>query len=328
MSTDYNGESWTASDLLTEVYREARLPGTGTVDYTPAVVLREATDAIRNYAQHTLAMAREGRLATTLLRTAPTDARDSYDRDFELPPLGAGDAIDGVDWVTGAGSAWPLTPIPIGLETTMFSTPTARGTPAQYALLDGLLRLLPTPSVAGTVLITYQRRHGQLVTTTDNVAISSFVANGSNTDVTLPSVPSSFVVGAWVDVIGKYPPYRIKVHGAQIMNVVGLVVTLNVASTVLTDWGAAGDTLALYGKTPYVHLPMEQRKPLTQYIASVIMDQLGDVRADAKEARAERGNARVKELLSPRTKGQRPKAFNPNSIFRQGSRRRAWWMED
>jgi hypothetical protein len=326
LSTDFNGEAWTTAELLTEVYRECRMPDTGTVDYTPLVVLREATDAIRNFAQHTIAQAREGRLATALLRAAPADARDTYDRDYELPPLSVGDTIDGVDWVQGT-SSWPLTPIPIGLESTFYSRPDARGVPAMYGLLDGLIRIFPTPEAAGTVRVTYQRRHGQL-STTDSVAIASFAANGTSTDVTVVgAVPSSIVLNAWVDVFGRYHPHRTKIHGAQVTNVAGLVVRVNVPSSVFTDWAATGDTLALYGKTPFVHLPQEMRKPLTQHIASIILEQIGDPSAMAKEARAERGQARVKEQLQPRTKAQRPKAFNPNSIFRQGSRRRAWWQD-
>ena len=67
MSTDTNAETWTAAELLTEVYRECRMPSTGTVDYPAAVVLREATDAIRNFAQHELAVDAQDHIEADLL---------------------------------------------------------------------------------------------------------------------------------------------------------------------------------------------------------------------------------------------------------------------
>jgi hypothetical protein len=328
MTTDYGAETWGASDLLTEVYRECRLPSTGSVDYPAAVVLREATDAIRNFAQHQLAKARDGRITETVLRVAPTDARDSFDRDYELPPLGVGDSIDGIDWVDSAGRSWPLTPIPLQLESTFFSNPNSRGTPAQYALLAGLVRVFPTPDAAGSLRITFQRRHPQLATA-DSGVIQSFAANGSASDITLTATaPASILTGLQVDIFGAYHPHRTKLAAGVVTNVAGAVVRVAVSTTVLTDWLVTGDTLVLRGRTPYVHLPMEMRKPLTQWIASVMLDQMGDPAWTAKEARAERGMAKTAKDLEPRAKAQPTKAFNPNSLFRQGSRRRAWWQVD
>lgn len=306
------------------------MPSTGTVDYTAARVMRIASDAIRNFAEHTVAQAREGRLVTTLLRAAPSSARDAYDRDYELPPLSVGDTIDGIDWVEAGGNSWPLTPFPEGLESTFYSRPDARGQPAMYALQDGVVRIFPTPEGAGTVRIHYQRTHGDLVALgTDNATVNSVTDNGGAARVVLSASPASFVVGAWVDVLGVYYPYRTKIHGAIIATAHGgNQFTLSTSYTDFVNWSLLGDTAALYGKTPYVSLPLAMRRPLIEYIASIILGQVGDPSSAAKEARAERGNARVKDLLQPRTKAQPPKAFNPNSLFRSASRRMRRWSED
>ena len=330
MSTDYNAATWTASDLLTEVYRAARLPDGGTVDYTPAVVLREATDAIWNFATHSVAGARNGRLATSILRAVTSGSTVTSGQDYELPPMAVGDTIDSVTWVNASGLIeLPLQVIPLGLEAT-YTTPSSTGSPTHFALLDGVLRIYPRPSETGTLRIVYQRRHGQLVATSETASVSSVTNNGGFARVTLTSTPSAFVAGAWLDFFGASYPYRTKIHGASITTAHGSnQFTLSTTHAAFVAASLTGDTAVAYGKTPYVSLPMELRQPLTLKIAAKIASSIGDAAlAMRNDALAERGKQLADQLLSPRTKAAHEKAYNPRSLIRGSLRARGrFWVD-
>lgn len=319
MTTDYNSASWTAADLLTEVYRACALPDTGTVDWTPAAVLREATSVIWSFAGPALAKAREGRLATTLLRAVTGDSVAVSGQDYELPPMALGDAIDSVAWIPAAENrVLPLEVIPLGLEDT-YSSPQHTGEPTHFALLDSTVRIYPRPSATGTLRVTYQRRHGELVQLgTDNATVSSVTDNGGAARVTLSATPAAFVAGAWIDVMGVRYPHRTKLHGAEIVTAHGSdQFTL---STSYADFVAAslvGDVAVTYGKTPYVQLPMEFRSALVSKIAAKISGVIGDAPMYARnQADAADELRRAKDAISPRTKTARQKAFNPRSVAR------------
>lgn len=318
MSTDYNSATWSAADLVTEVFRACALPDTGSVDWTPTVVLREATNVIWSFAGPALAKAREGRLATTLLRAVTADSVSVSGQDYELPPMALGDAIDRVAWVSADGTiVKPLTVIPEGLEETYWSKEQT-GEPEVFDLLDGTLRVGPRPSSAGYVRITYQRRHGELVIGSDTAVVASVANNGGFARVTLTATPAAFVAGAWIDVMGGSYPYRTKLHGAKITTAHGAnEFTLTATYADFLAAKLIGDTAVTYGKTPYVQLPKEMRSAVTSQIAAKISSAIGDPQFYARnKLDAAEEMARAKDAISPRTKSARQKAFNPRSVAR------------
>lgn len=328
MTTDFNGVAWTASQLLTEVYRAARLPDTGTVDYTPSVVLRMASDAIWNWATHQLSTARDGRMATTLLRAASGSLAVGSSV-YELPPMGVADAVDSVTWVNGENSQeYRLEVIPASMLP-LFTQPDDSGSqPSGYALMDGTLRVFPR-CTSGSLKITYQRRHGELVVGSDTASLVSVISgSGGNARITLSSTPTAFVSGAWLDLVTSSYPYRLRVHGMRIVTALGSnVFDVDVPYEDFAATAVDGDTLMTYGKTPYVQLPLEMRLPLTQHIAANIMAELGDgALVGMYDARSDAGAQRTRDMLSPRTKADMPKLFNPFSLSRRGGGRggRRW----
>lgn len=318
MSTDYNAATWSTADLLTEVYRACAMPDSGTVDWTPAAVLREATNVVWSFAGPAVAKAREGRLATSLLRAVTGSSIATSGQDYELPPMALGDTIDSVAWIDASGKAWPITVIPLGLED-MYSHPAQTGTPQWYDLQADMLRIIPKPSSVGSLRVTYQRRHSELVQAgTDNATVNSVTDNGGSARVTLSATPAAFVQGAWVDLVGVRYPHRTKVHGAVIVTAHGA--NQFTLSTSFADFTAAkltGDTALTYGKTIYVQLPMEMRSALNSKIAAKITGIIGDAPLYARnQVDAQDEMARAKDAISPRTKANRQKAFNPRSIAR------------
>lgn len=328
MTTDFNGVTWSASQLLTEVYRAARLPDTGTIDYPPSVVLRMASDAIWNWATHQLSTARDGRMATAFLRQT-AESQASVQSIYELPPMAVADAIDSVTWVNSENSQeYRLEVIPLAMLP-IFTQPNDAGSqPVGYALKDGCVHVFPTYT-SGQLKITYQRRHSELVVGSGTASVTGLTDYLDGlTQITLSATPTGWGVGTWFDVIGSSYPYRTKIHGARIL----LATAPNefVINTLFTEALAADiddDTAATYGLTPYVQLPLEMRQPLNQHIAANIMAELGDgAMVGMYDQRAELAAQRTRDMLSPRTKADMPKLFNPFSLSRRGGGRggRRW----
>lgn len=323
---DFNAASWSASDLLTDVYRMAKLPDSGTIDYTPAVVLGMATQAIHDWGGRLLSTARDGRMVTSIIRSLSTDQVGSDGHDFALPPMAVADTIESVAWIDPNNNECRLQLIPIGMES-VFSRATDTGTPTCYALADGIVRVYPKPDGRGSLRISYMRRHGQLVVGSDTTSVVSIASAsaGTATAVTVTAVPASFVATAWVDAFGSSYPYRTKIGGARITSVVGLVVTVAVPYAASVSAGIVGETLCIYGKTPYVQLPLEMRQSLTQQIAVQLTSELGDLQlASGYDRLADKGAERARDMLSPRAKSDKQKLINPYSLARSGRRSRFW----
>lgn len=323
MSSDFSAVTWTASELLAGIYRQARLPAAGTAEYTPTVVLEMATEAIHNWAGTIVGQARDGRCLATLDRTS-SDARDADGHEFELPPMAVGDTIDSVSWVDSDDCEYPLEFIPQAMEHLFAGTSTGR--PASYAFRDGTLRLFPAPDGTGTVRIKYMRRHGALVIGSDTTTVTS-VASASSTDtnITVAAIPSSVVTGAWVDVVGKYYPYRTKMHGLRVVSAGGGVVRVSTPLASFTAASVADDTLTIYGKTPVVSLPLELKEPLTLLISSKLCEEIGDPQLAQQYAqRAQGGGINALNIFAPRAKSDRQKLVNRYSIARASGRRRTW----
>lgn len=288
-------------------------------------MLSEATNEIWGFAGPAEAAARGGRKATSILKAVSSSSVSTSGQDYELPPMAVGDCIDDVVWLNAAGTQeCPLQVIPLGLETD-WGPPTVVGDPTHYALLDGVIRILPRPSVTGSLRVNYQRRHGMLIAGGDTASVNTVADDGGFALVALTSTPASFVAGAWLDFIGGTYPYRTKLHGTSITTAHGFsTFTLSVSYAQALAAKLDGDTAVIYGKTPYVQLPMEMRSMLTHKVAAKIARSLGDLQlAQALEVAAIQDAKRASETLSPRTKYAREKAHNPRSLLR--SRMRGWW---
>jgi hypothetical protein len=323
----YNNASWTASDLLTSIYRACRLPDSGTLDYSPSVVLTLADEAIHNWAGHLIASARDGRAVTQTLASLASDSADSDGQSFELPPMAIANTIESVKWVDDEdeSNVCSLQLIPAGMEG-IFSRWTDRGTPTSYALFNETLKVYPAPEARGSLRITYMRRHGQLVVGADTTSVVAVLSTAfdDQIEVQVTSNPSSLVTGVWVDAYSQYYPYRLK-RSARIAGHFAGTLTLD---AYYDDWSVdvdPSDTLVIYGKTPYVSLPLEMKGPLVQQIAQQITAELGDLElSTGYNNLAKEGSARIADMMSPRAKSDKQKLVNHNSLARGGYRRRFW----
>lgn len=331
MSTDFNAASWTAVDLLTDVYRACRLPATGTVDYPPTVVLNMATQSLHDWAGHLVSTAMEGRLVTTTLRAVTSSALDTSGLTYELPNMSVADTVEAVIWVDPVTSAEKrLERVPAAMLP-IFTRSFDSGTPTGYAFMDGTIQVFPRPSVSGNLKLMYQRRHSVLTTAATDYALITSMAGGTGetTVVGFAALPATFTVGAWLDIVENATPHRTRLHGLRVTSIDAFANTATLAipfaSFALVPT-VGRDVATIYGKVPFVQLPLEMREPYTRQISSRLLSEIGDLSlSQAHDQMAQAGAGRVRDMMQPRAKGQPEKLYSPNSIARMGRSGRRWW---
>ncbi len=322
MATDRNPLSWTSALVLTDVRRKASLPVTST-DWTDAVILSEATDVLWDFADWAMAQSGEGRMLASLERPVSANLTGPFSSGNEalLPPLALAGTVESVTWTNATGqNEFRLSRID-GADQATFTAPTEDGDPNTYALIGDRLRLFPRPSSGGTLRITYQRRHPQLVVdTVANVGTISAIAQATATTSTVTHTLTGLAVGDTVDILSASYPYSPLVTSVEVTALPG---TLAVPYAQLSGFDS-GARIVRAGQSPYVSLPLEFRTAVTEKTAANILRSMGDLQGmQAAEANATMSLGRVMQMLNPRVKRDKPRAINPWSHLR--TRTRSLW---
>lgn len=314
---DAHGQSWSATELLSDVRRKAQLPASS-VDLTDAVLMREATDVLWSFAGWAMQQGGDGRLLDLLERPVTSALSSTYRTagEFDLPPLAIADTVESVAWESDDGTST------IGLQRVdaslqhEFDKPGSTGNPRAYALVGSRIRLYPQPTTGGVVRLAYQRRHPALIADTSvNVGtIATAAATSSTLTLTVAGLSGSADV---VDVIGAYPPYRTPYVGLGVRSLVGPTLTLDAPSVYDANVALLGYRVARAGTSPYVHFPLELRAAVTCKVAANALRIVGDAQgAQLLDAQALEEIGRVIAMLSPRSKRDRPRVVNPYSHLR------------
>ena len=330
MATDRNALTWTSAQVLTDVRRKASLPLTST-DWTDAVVLREATDVLRDFAGWALAQAGEGRQLASLNRSITTALTGVYGaRELMLPPLASAGSIEGITWTDASGQTQSRLSRIDDAQEAEYSRPGDTGSPGAYALYGDRIRLYPAPTTGGILRVTYQRMHPELVVdSVVSVATLASVASASDTTSTL-TLSAGFSpqvsVGDTLDIVRNQYPYAPIAESIEVTAVGGaLSLTVDQPVALLSGHETAGARVVRAGNSPYVSLPLELRNAFNEKVAANILRTMGDLQGSAAaEQSATMQLARVMQMLSPRAKRDKPKAINPHSHLRSAFRRWGW----
>lgn len=325
--TEYNANTWTSADLITDVRRRARIANEDQ-DYTDAVILREASDCIWDMPARLEVAARRGRKIMETTRSVTSEAITTGGGSYALPPMASADAISSVVWVDASSNVRRLDVVSVDQEPEYLGSATDTGDPTAYALLDREIRLYPTPSSSsGSLRIVYARRHPALVVANDVRAVTTVAtaSAGTRTTFTLSSAPpSEIAVGSWVDLTGYRVPHRTFYPDAVVTAVSGSDVTVNVAYATMAaavDSTAAHNYMQPSGSSYFVQLPLEFRKALGDMVAANILRQKGDrVGAADAEIASARSFQDQADFLSSRTKGSKPRIKNNWSLMRSHSK--------
>lgn len=308
--------------VLTDVRRKASLPVTST-DWTDAVILSEATDVLWDFADWAMAQSGEGRMIASLDRPVSANLTGPFTAGSEvpLPPLALAGTIEGVTWTNATGQQQFRIARIDGADEAVYTTPSDDGDPSTYMVIGDRIRLYPRPSSGGTLRITYQRRHPQLVVdTVANAGTISAIAQATATTSTVTHTLTGLAVGDTVDILSSSYPYSALVTSAEVTALPG---TIAVPYAQLAGFDAS-PRIVRAGQSPYVQLPLEFRTAVAEKTAANILRSLGDLQGmQAAEQNATLSLSRVMQMLNPRIKRDKPRAINPSSHLR--ARSRAFW---
>lgn len=337
MTYDQNALTWTSAQLLSDVRRKASLPTTST-DFSDPVLLREATDVLWSFAGWAVSQSGDGRLLTSLDRPITAALTGPYRSGSEvaLPALAIADTVEHVTWIEDTGQVQSRLARLDPAQESDYDRVDSAGSPSAYALIGGRIRLYPKPTTGGTLRITYQRRHPELtldVTSSGSPLVGTVqaaVASGTNTSVTVTAgtaaVIAPLLVGDEIDLLSAQQPYRVIAAGLSVVTAaVGAVLVVSGAFADYVNQSLVGARLVRAGQSPYVMVPLEFRSCVTEKVAANVLRIIGDLQGmAASEQAALTELARVTQMLSPRSKRDKPRAVNPYSHMRLRMARGHW----
>jgi hypothetical protein len=152
-------------------------------------------------------------------------------------------------------------------------------------------------------------RPSKMVKTTD----AGCITNISGSDITVSSVPSTFVAGATIDFVQGRSGYQTISMDKTITNVSGLVITVSSVPSSLQNY----DFISIAEETPVVQIPDEIFSYLVQRTSKRCLEALGDFdSAKIVEGRLLQAKRNAQMLMSPRNEGASKKIIQRNGLIR------------
>ena len=232
---------------------------------------------------------------------------------FRIPERAIGRTLREIQYQNAAGGNLVYDLPRISIEDSYRFTNLGQGTPNGFMIEGDSIRLLPTPSSNGNVVLYTLRKPSDLVLTSRTATITSF---GTNT-ITLSKMPSNLTIGSKIDITDCRPSYPLLYKDLTITNITGLVLTVSgFTGTALTDL-EAGDSVSSKMETSIVQLPDEATTVLVHATAVRVLEALSipDQMKVAEEKLQQKIRA-CREILSPRVEGSTPKVIQRDGLLR------------
>lgn len=173
----------------------------------------------------------------------------------------------------------------------------AGGPVAGYYLKGNSVVLVPTPSAAGTLRLTYFQRPNRLVEATAVGEISAINTATRQVTISGSSLPATFTASALFDLVKGTPGFECHGIDRAVSGIVGTILTF---SATLPTGLAVGDFVCLAGDTPIPQIPVELHPLLAQRVTYLCLRAQKDPgSADALDAVLRMREDAVK-LLTPR----------------------------
>lgn len=306
MSQDFSNTA-----LLAAIKRQGMLPDTtGTLGSTDFLAI--ATEQIQSYMMELLLSVRE-EYNVTSSDVAVVSGTDTY----PIPARAIGGKLSDVKFAsTGSTIYSPLTRVdPHARDTFRQNGDSSWG----YMFEGNNLVLLPSPTSAGTLRLTYFLRPSALVLPAATATISSINA-GRTVITTSATIPTTFLTSSTFDVVDNSPGFTTLVtDNAASGTVSGTTITLG---TALPTTVSAGDYVCLAGESPVPQIPVELHSLLAQRVVVKCLEALGDKNVSIAKAMCDESRRMAVTLLSPRAEN------SPRVIVQRsgpGFRRRGRW---
>jgi len=232
---------------------------------------------------------------------------------FRIPERAIGRTLREIQYRNQTGGTLVYDLPRISIEDSYRFTNLGSGTPNGFMVEGDTIRLLPTPSSDGEVVLFMLRKPSSLVLTSRTAVVT---AVGTNT-ITLSKVPSNLTIGSKIDITDSVPSFPLVYKDLTITNITGLVLTVSgFTGTALVNVDV-NDVVSTALETSLVQIPGEAQVVLVHATAVRVLEALSipDQMKIAEEKLQQKIRA-CREILSPRVEGSVPKVIQRDGLLR------------
>ena len=235
------------------------------------------------------------------------------DYGFRIPERAIGRTLREIQYRNLAGGNLVYDLPRISIEDSYRFTNLGQGTPNGFMVEGDTIRLLPTPSSNGEVVLYTLRKPSSLVQDSRTAKVTGV---GTNT-ITLTKVPSNLTIGSKIDVTDNKPSYPLVQKDLTITNITGLVLTVSGFTGTALSGVDVDDVVSTALETSIVQLPDEAAVVLVHATAVRVLEALS--MADQMKIAEEKLQQKIRacrEILSPRVEGSVPKIIQRDGLLR------------
>ena len=235
------------------------------------------------------------------------------DYGFRIPERAIGRTLREIQYRNQTGGTLVYDLPRIAIEDSYRFTNLGTGTPNGFMIEGDTIRLLPTPSSDGEVILYTLRKPNSLVLNSRTAVVT---AVGTNT-ITLSKVPSNLTIGSKIDVTDNKPSYPLVQKDLTITNITGLVLTVSGFTGTALSGVDVDDVVSTALETSIVQLPDEAAVVLIHATAVRVLEALSipDQMKMAEDKLQQKIRA-CREILSPRVEGSIPKIIQRDGLLR------------
>jgi hypothetical protein len=235
------------------------------------------------------------------------------DYGFRIPERAIGRTLREIQYRNQTGGTLVYDLPRIAIEDSYRFTNLGSGTPNGFMIEGDTIRLLPTPSSDGEVILYTLRKPNSLVLNSRTAVVT---AVGTNT-ITLSKVPANLTIGSKIDVTDNKPSYPLVYKDLTITNISGLVLTVSGFTGTALSGVDVDDVVSTALETSIVQLPDEAAVVLIHATAVRVLEALSipDQMKIAEEKLQQKIRA-CREILAPRVEGSVPKVIQRDGLLR------------
>jgi hypothetical protein len=232
---------------------------------------------------------------------------------FRIPERAIGRTLREIQYRNQTGGTLVYDLPRISIEDSYRFTNLGSGTPNGFMVEGDTIRLLPTPSSDGEVILFMLRKPSSLVLNSRTAVVTSV---GTNT-ITLSKVPSNLTIGSKIDITDNKPAYPLVYKDLTITNISGAVITVSGFTGTALSGVDVDDVVSTALETSIVQLPDEAAIVLIHATAVRVLEALSipDQMKMAEDKLQQKIRA-CREILSPRVEGSIPKIIQRDGLLR------------
>lgn len=235
------------------------------------------------------------------------------DYGFRIPERAIGRTLREIQYRNLAGGNLVYDLPRISIEDSYRFTNLGQGTPNGFMVEGDTIRLLPTPSSNGEVVLYTLRKPSNLVLDSRTAKVTGV---GTNT-ITLTKVPSNLTIGSKIDVTDNKPSYPLVQKDLTITNITGLVLTVSGFTGTALSGVDVDDVVSTALETSIVQLPDEAATVLVHATAVRVLEALSiPDQMKIVEDKLQQKIRACREILSPRVEGSVPKIIQRDGLLR------------